>query len=146
MFLFCIHKLSYNFWRHSKGTSIKLLLLPILLYANWEFLSSFIELGISNPFANIFLISGYLPDSKPDDPHYRKTYWDIAFLIYHIVFFSFTREMVAIYISKPAAKYFGIKRSKFDRFGEQAYALFYFVIFGAWGYVRVFLDCFFLPV
>ena len=53
--------------------------------------------------------------------------------------------MVAIYISKPAAKYFGIKRSKFDRFGEQTYALFYFAIFGAWGYVRVFLDCFSYP-
>jgi very-long-chain ceramide synthase len=117
------------------------------LYANWEILSPFLELGISNPFAKIFLISGYLPDSKPDDPYYRKTYWDLAFLLYHIVFFSFTREMVAIYISKPASKYFGIKRSKLDRFGEQTYALLYFTIFGAWGYVRVFfLDCFFLPV
>jgi acyl-CoA-dependent ceramide synthase len=109
-------------------------------------LSSFLELGISNPFANIFLISGYLPDSKPDDPHYRKTYWDVAFLLYYVVFFSFTRETVAIYVSKPTAKYFGLKRSKFDRFGEQTYALFYFTIFGAWGYVRGFLYRFFLPV
>lgn len=142
MFLFYTYKLSFNFWRHFKGASIKLLLLPILLYANWEFLSSFLELGISNPFANIFFISGYLSDSKLDDPHYRKTFWDVAFLLYYIVFFSFTREMVAIYVSKPTAKYFGLKRSKFDRFGEQTYALFYFTIFGTWGYVRVFLDCF----
>jgi acyl-CoA-dependent ceramide synthase len=109
-------------------------------------LSSFLELGISNPFANIFLISGYLPDSEPDDPHYRKTYWDVAFLLYYVVFFSFTREMVAVYVSKPAVQYFGLKRSKSDRFGEQTYALFYFTIFGAWGYVRGFLYRFFLPV
>jgi len=43
--------------------------------------------------------------------------------------------MIAIYVSKPAARYFGLKRaSKIDRFGEQTYALFYFMIYGAWGY------------
>ena len=145
-FILHTYKLSYNFWCYFKGASIKLLLFPIMLYANWEFLSSFLELGTSNPFANIFFISGYLPDSKPDDPHYRKSFWDLAFLLYYIVFFSFIRETIAIYVSRPAAKYFGLKRSKFDRFGEQTYALFYFTIFGAWGYVRVFLNCFFLPV
>ena len=146
MFLLHTYKLSYNLWRHFKGASIKLLLLPVLLYANWEFLSTFLELGIANPFTNIFLISGYIPDSKADDPHYQKTFWDVAFLLYYIVFFSFIREMIAIYVTKPAAEFFELKRSKFDRFGEQTYALFYFTIFGAWGYVRVFLDCFFLSV
>lgn len=109
-----------------------------MLYANWELLSPYVALGIQNPFANIFLISGYIPTSKPDDPHYRKTYWDLAFLAYYVIFFSFVREMIAIYVSKPAARYFGLKRaSKIDRFGEQTYALFYFMIYGAWGYVRV---------
>ncbi|KAF8812532.1 longevity assurance proteins LAG1/LAC1 [Phlegmacium glaucopus] len=122
-------------WAIDPSTSIKFLLLPVLLYANWEFLSLFVELGFSNPFANIFLISGYCPDSKPDEPLYRKTYWDLAFLLYYVVFFSFAREMLAIYVSKPAARYFRLKRaSKIVRFGEQTYSIFYFMFFGAWGY------------
>jgi len=108
------------------------------LYANWEFLSPYVEQNLSNPFAHIFLISGYISDSKSDDPHYQKSYWDLLFLLYYVVFFSFVRETLAIYVSKPAARYFGLKRaSKIDRFGEQTYALFYFMIFGAWGYVRL---------
>ena len=110
------------------------------MYANWELLSPYLEPELPNPFAPIFLISGYIPDSKLDDPRYQKTFWDLAFLAYYVIFFSFIRETISIYVSKPAAKYFGLKRpSKIDRFGEQIYALFYFMIFGAWGYVRAFL-------
>ena len=83
------------------------------------------------------MLSGYIPNSSPEDIRYRKTWWDIAFIGYYIIFFSFVREILAIKVSQPVAKYFGLKReSKIDRFGEQTYALFYFAFFGAWGYVR----------
>jgi len=100
-------------------------------------LGHYLEPGIPNPFAPIFLLSGHIPTSSRDDVRYRKTWWDIAFLGYYVVFFSFVREILAIKVSRPLAKYFGLKReSKIDRFGEQTYALFYFAFFGAWGYVR----------
>lgn len=100
-------------------------------------MGAYLEPGIPNPFAPIFLLSGYIPTSSPEDIRYRKTWWDIVFLGYYIVFFSFVRQILAIKVSQPVAKYFGLKReSKIDRFGEQTYALFYFAFFGAWGYVR----------
>lgn len=116
--------------------SFKLLLVPIILFANWEILGPYLEPGIPNPFAPIFLLSGYIPTSSPEDIRYRKTWSDIAFIIYYVVFFSFVREILAIKVSRPLAKYFGLKReSKIDRFGEQTYAFLYFAFFGAWGYV-----------
>ena len=36
------------------------------------------------------------------------------------------------------ARYFGLKKeAKLERFGEQGYAVVYFGIMGAWGYVRL---------
>lgn len=41
-------------------------------------------------------------------------------------------------MSRPIAKWFGLRReTKIDRFGEQMYALIYFAVMGAWGYVRL---------
>ncbi|KIM46094.1 hypothetical protein M413DRAFT_65240 [Hebeloma cylindrosporum] len=122
-------------WVVDPYLSFKLLLVPIVLYVNWEILAPYLERGIPNPFAPVFLLSGYIPTSSPDDIRYRKTWWDLAFISYYIVFFSFVREILTIKVSRPLAKYFGLKRlSKVDRFGEQTYALFYFAFFGAWGY------------
>lgn len=121
------------------GSALKLLLLPIILYANWELVSPYVKTDTLNPFGNFFLLSGLVPDSKPDDPRYQKTYWDLGFLAYHVVFFSFVRQSLLFYLSRPLAKYFGLKReSKVDRFGEQTYALLYFLTMGLWGFVSVF--------
>jgi hypothetical protein len=117
------------------GSSLALLLLPIILYINWELVSTKFEHSIPNPFAKFFLLSGYIPDSKPNDPQYQKTWWDSVFLAYYVVFFSFVRQAI-FSVSRPIAVYFGIKkRAKIARFGEQAYAFFYFMVFGAWGLV-----------
>ncbi|KAF8973622.1 TLC domain-containing protein [Flammula alnicola] len=81
------------------------------------------------------MITGYIPTSSPEDPRYRKTWWDIPFIAYYVVVFSFIRQLLVIKVSRPLARYFGLKReTKVDRFGEQMYALFYFMFFGAWGY------------
>lgn len=53
----------------------------------------------------------------------------------YIVVFSFIRESLSSKVSRPLAKYFGIRNeNKIDRFAEQMYALVYFTVFGAWGY------------
>ncbi|KAF9534225.1 TLC domain-containing protein [Crepidotus variabilis] len=122
-------------WAIEPGSALKLLLLPIILYANWELVSPYVKTDTLNPFGNFFLLSGLVPDSKPDDPRYQKTYWDLGFLAYHVVFFSFVRQSLLFYLSRPLAKYFGLKReSKVDRFGEQTYALLYFLTMGLWGF------------
>ncbi|KAF9534226.1 TLC domain-containing protein [Crepidotus variabilis] len=122
-------------WAIEPGSALKLLLVPVALYINWELVAPFIETKISNPFGNLFLLTGFIPDSKPDDPRYQKTWWDIGFLIYYVVFFSFARQALLFYVSRPLAKYFKLKRtSKMDRFGEQMYAMIYFIIMGLWGF------------
>ena len=127
----------YQLCQPSSGTSFKLLILPVILYLNWEFVSLFVETNISNPFAKFFLISGYIPDSQPGDPRYQKTWWDLIFLTYYIIFFSFVRQSVVLYIATPLARYFRLRQpSKVARFGEQTYAFLYFTVFGAWGCVR----------
>ena len=120
------------------GISLKLLILPILFYLNWEFVSLFldVDVALSNPFSGVFLLSGYVQHSTPDDPRYQKSWKDLLFLAYYVIFFSFVRQSILIYIARPLAKYFGLRRpAKVDRFGEQTYALIYFAVFGAWGYV-----------
>ncbi|KAF9057653.1 TLC domain-containing protein [Panaeolus papilionaceus] len=122
-------------WIVDPYISFKIILLPVVLYTNWELLAPYVQPGVSNPFAPLFLLSGYVPTSKPDDPRYQKTWQDLLFLAYYIVFFSFIRQAITINISGPLAKYFGLKRqSKIERFGEQVYALIYFSFFGACGY------------
>ncbi|TFK43451.1 TLC domain-containing protein [Crucibulum laeve] len=122
-------------WAVHPASSLKLLLIPIICYLNWELLAPYVEPGLSNPFSHLFLLSGYVPTSSPDDPRYAKSYYDLLFLAYYIVFWSCIRQSLALYVSNPLAKYFGLKReAKIDRFGEQFYAMVYFAFFGAWGY------------
>jgi acyl-CoA-dependent ceramide synthase len=70
---------------------------------------------------------------------YAKSYADLLFIAYYIVFFSFVRQLIAVKACRPIAKYFRLKREKIDRFGEQGYALVYFMVFGTWGLVSVFV-------
>jgi hypothetical protein len=125
--------------------AFKVLLLPIVLYVNWELVSPYVEPGIKNPFGSLFLITGHISSSPPGKPLYAKSYGDLLFIAFHIVFFSLVRQLIAVKACHPIARYFGLKReAKLDRFGEQGYALVYFMVFGAWGFVSVPLD-FLLP-
>ncbi|KAF8913992.1 TLC domain-containing protein [Gymnopilus junonius] len=122
-------------WAVDPVASFKLLLFHLILYLNWEFVAPYVNLGIQNPFAGLFLLKGRVPGTASEDPRYQKSWWDLAFLAYYVVFFSFIRQSVAIRVSRPVAKYFGLKReSKIDRFGEQTYALLYFGASGICGY------------
>ncbi|KAJ7590944.1 longevity assurance proteins LAG1 LAC1 [Mycena floridula] len=135
-------------WAVKPASAFKLLVIPIVLYFNWEiftpltwkFFGPLLQPGTSlekpsNPFGAFFLISHRLPDSPDDAPLYSKGYCDLLFLAYYIVFFSFARQVIAINIAQPIAKYFGIrKETKLDRFGEQFHAVIYWGIMGAWGF------------
>lgn len=118
-----------------------ILALPVVLHFNWVLVAPYVgQPGQTDPYGKIFRLQGRIPSSPPDDPLYRKTYWDLAFIAYYVVFFSFVRQLITVNISTPIAKYFGLrKEAKINRFGEQMYAFWYFMISGACGVVRGFL-------
>ncbi len=133
-------------WAVQPSSALKLLLVPVVLYANWEFLAPYLSPGASNPFGSVFLLSGRLETSPHNDPRYAKTWWDLAFLVYYIVFWSFVRQSLAAQVFQPLARYFRLKKpAKVERFCEQGYALVYFGFFGTWGYVSLtkLVSCFF---
>jgi len=112
-----------------------MLLIPVVLYLNWELLAPYVAKGIPNPFAPLLFISHPVESSTPDDPRYQKGYLDLVFLAYYVIFWSFVRQFVTLYACLPIARYFGIKKeAKLDRFGEQGYSFVYWGIMGAWGY------------
>ncbi|KAJ7908263.1 longevity assurance proteins LAG1/LAC1 [Mycena leptocephala] len=138
-------------WAIEPAEAFKLLLVPIVLYINWELLTPhlttlleplapligpYLSNGrLTNPFGPMFLLSGKVPTSDPDDPRYAKDWCDLLFLAYNIVFFSCFRQLVTVNICRPVAKYYGLKKeAKLDRFGEQGYAVVYFLLTGAWGF------------
>ncbi|KAH0839876.1 longevity assurance proteins LAG1/LAC1 [Lanmaoa asiatica] len=117
------------------ASSLKFLLIPLVLYINWEVLAPFVAQDSPNPFGPLLFISYRIPSSPDSDVRYRKGYLDLVFVAYYIVFFSFVRQIITINICHSIARYFGIKRlAKLDRFGEQGYAFVYFAVMGAWGY------------
>jgi len=107
-----------------------MLLLPIFLHNIWTIFTTLILSRHSpSPFSPLFFISHPTPSPTDDssDPRYRKGWFDLVFLAYHIVFFSFVRQTVIYRICYPIAQYFGIrKEGKLTRFGEQGYAIAYF--------------------
>jgi acyl-CoA-dependent ceramide synthase len=118
------------------ASALKLLIIPVVLYINWEFFAPFFAKDLPNPFSPLIFISHYIPNSLPDDPRYAKGYLDLLFVVYYIIFFSFARQTIMISLCRPLAQYFGIRKpAKIDRYGEQGYALVYFGLMGAWGFV-----------
>ncbi|CEL63838.1 hypothetical protein RSOLAG1IB_05602 [Rhizoctonia solani AG-1 IB] len=122
-------------WMREPASSFKLLLIPLVLYGNFELVTRYIlEQPYSNPFAPLLFISHRLADSEPSDPRYSKGWLDLAFLAYYVIFFSFVRQSVTIHIIRPLAMKLGVhKEAKLDRFAEQGYAVLYFGIFGSLG-------------
>ncbi|KIM68795.1 hypothetical protein SCLCIDRAFT_13535 [Scleroderma citrinum Foug A] len=120
-------------WVVNPASSFKMLVVPIILFLNWELLGHFVAPNLPNPFGPLLFIS-YPITSKSGEARYAKGYLDLAFIAYYIIFFSFLRQVVTIRLCQRIARYFKIKRrSQLDRFGEQAYALAYFAIMGSWG-------------
>ncbi|KAF7355398.1 TLC domain-containing protein [Mycena sanguinolenta] len=119
-------------WVIDPAASFRLLLIPVVLYLNWNLLTPHLhpllapylpslapylptpDASLPNPFGALFLLSGRIPSSPPSDPPLR--------------------QLVTVTFFRRVAKYYGIqKEAKLDRFGEQGYAIVYFGITGAWG-------------
>ena len=127
--------------------SLKVLLVPIILYVNWQLVSpilvqfipqgnTYLSSDLPNPFAQFFLLSHPVPSLDEENLRYQKGWSDLLFIAYYGVFWSLIRQSLSIYLLKPMARYYGIKREqKLDRFAEQGYAVVYFAVMGAWGYV-----------
>ena len=60
---------------------------------------------------------------------------DLVFIASYVVFFSFVRQIFILHVFRAFARWYGIKKSKFDRFGEQGYAVVYWGTVSVWGYV-----------
>ncbi|EKD02674.1 ceramide synthase component, Lag1p [Trichosporon asahii var. asahii CBS 8904] len=88
-----------------------------------------IDLGMTGPIK--FNPFKYLlfPCNKQPNGKYTKGLGDLAFIAYYIVFWSFVRQFVTLYILRPMAKRLGIRPAKVPRFTE----LFYFGIMGVAG-------------
>ncbi|KAM5540479.1 hypothetical protein V8D89_005937 [Ganoderma adspersum] len=124
-------------WVVVPTSSLKILLFFFVLWANWELLSPYVAEDVPNPFTPLLFISHPIPSSSDDDPRYQKGYLDFAFLAYYIVFWSFVRQAITIYLCRPIGRWFGLKKeAKLDRFGEQGYAMIYFAFTASWG-VRI---------
>lgn len=114
-----------------------MLLIVFVLWANWEIAAPYVAKDIPNPLTPLIFISHRVPTSSNEDPRYQKGYLDLAFIAYHIVFWSFIRQSITLYICRPVARWFGIKKeTKLSRFAEQGYAVIYFGVMGPWGIVR----------
>jgi very-long-chain ceramide synthase len=121
--------------------SLRILLVPPFLYVLWTvFAPCFFgeETASRNPFGPIFLLTGYIPESSEDDPRYAKTWYDLVFIAYYIVFFSFVRQVIAVNLAQRIVLSYGIrlKEGKIERLGEQLYAVLYFTATGISGYVK----------
>jgi hypothetical protein len=91
-----------------------------------------------NPFASANFISYPLPPRLGDAAaHYDYGRRDVAFLLFYLLVFSFTRQATVEYVLRPLAKYAGLRReAKILRFCEQGYTFLYFSISGSYGIVR----------
>ena len=117
------------------ASSFKIIASVIALYINWEVITPHVIPGLANPFAPLIFISHRIESSPPDDPRYAKGYMDLVFIASYVVFFSFVRQIFILHVFHPFARWYGIKKSKFDRFGEQGYSVVYWGTMSVWGYV-----------
>ncbi|KAF8312227.1 longevity assurance proteins LAG1/LAC1 [Clavulina sp. PMI_390] len=121
-------------WMTVPLSSLKLLGIVFVMWANWELITPFVAPDLANPFAPLIFISYRIPDSPADAPKYAKGPLDLLFLLYYVIVWSFVRQSLTLHILRPLARRLGIKKSaKLDRFGEQGYALLYFSFFGSLG-------------
>lgn len=68
------------------------------------------------------------------DPHHTSQ--DFAFLLNHIITFSFIRQFATLHVLRPLALEIGIRGSKVLRFQEQSYCMVYWGISGLFGVVN----------
>ncbi|KAK4512123.1 uncharacterized protein ATC70_013366 [Mucor velutinosus] len=105
-------KLADFFNRHQIDLPVKIIL-PILI-------GHFLHLDICDKF---IYISGRLPNGL-----YKKSLWDIAFLFFYFLVFTFLRAAAMEYVLKPMSVYLKVPRGKKLRFAEQSWLVIYYSI------------------
>ncbi|BFZ57700.1 sphingosine N-acyltransferase lag1 [Savitreella phatthalungensis] len=86
-----------------------------------------------NPVSRFLFVSYPIRGSTPQV--YGKGYWDLAFVGFYVVVFTFTREFCMQFILAPVARFYGLRKGKVQRFMEQGYTIMYFscsASFGIW--------------
>lgn len=117
-------------WMIRPSSSFKLLIGPLVLAALWAVVLP----DHDNPWARLVWVSNRIPDTPEGFVAYAKSYWDLAFIAYYIIVWSFVRQSLTIYLLKPIARHYGIRKpAKLDRFAEQGYAVIYFTALGSLG-------------
>nr|GAT57344.1 longevity assurance proteins LAG1/LAC1 [Mycena chlorophos] len=115
-------------WIVQPAQAAKLLVIPLVGSGAWRLISP----NSPNPFHAFFLISNNV-DSVQN--RYAKSWADILFVAFYVVFFAFFRQIVVVSVGERAAVAFGItRRGKIVRFGEQTYAFVYYSLASAWGW------------
>lgn len=130
-------------WMTSPASSAKLASIFLIGYANWRIFTP----NTPNPFEPFLFLSHRVPTAEVllmepstvfsgDTVRYQKGWYDLAFLSFYVVVFSFLRQASLLYIFKPFAVWWGIKNPvKQERLMEQGYAMLYWGTFGAIGIV-----------
>ncbi|KAI4258612.1 MAG: hypothetical protein LQ352_001147 [Teloschistes flavicans] len=124
-------------FRHTWANPLIIILLVLTLYGIYPKptnpLSSAIFLSYPLHPSDLLIPAAVRAD--PNAPlHYGKGPKDFAFVAFYIVVLSFTREFIMQRILRPIARWFKItRRTKQNRFLEQAYTAIYFGISSPYG-------------
>lgn len=127
-------------WLVSPFKTLQIILLTISTWFLIERLTPYS--GPSNPLSRLLFISYPLPRELGEtEQKFGKGGYDLCFLGFYIIVFSFLRQSITEYLIRPLAKRLGLKtESKQARFMEQAYAVVYFSASGAFGLVSLYLS------
>ncbi|GAA5909748.1 uncharacterized protein JCM6883_004622 [Sporobolomyces salmoneus] len=121
-------------WLVSPLKTFQLISLTVVAWYSLEHFTTQYS-GPSNPLSRLLFISHRLaPQLGETETKYGKGYYDLTFLGFYIIVFSFLRQSITEFMIRPLAKKLGLKtESKQARFMEQAYAVVYFSCSGAFG-------------
>ncbi|TIA68397.1 hypothetical protein E3P91_04089 [Wallemia ichthyophaga] len=116
----------------SPVTSLKMIVITLVAWLNWRVFTP----DAPNPLTPLLFLSNPVP-RHADDPlsttRYAKSYYDILFVLFYVIVFSFLRQFITLYILHPFAVKIGTKPAKIPRFLEQAYTFLYFLSAGSIG-------------
>ncbi|CAO1632629.1 unnamed protein product [Parajaminaea phylloscopi] len=128
-------------WMTVPASALKIASIFVIGYVNWRIFTP----NTTNPFEPFLFLSHRVPVAQVllqepkaaltgDTVRYQKGYYDLCFLVFYVVVFSFIRQSTTLYVFKPFAKWWGIKNeTKQLRLMEQGYAILYWGSFGAFG-------------
>jgi len=123
------HPFSARMLIQSPASALKLLLIPLVLYINWEFWPH-MSPRISPTFCGRSYLYRTISQPLLQTTHVMPRYLYLVFVAYYIIFFSFVRPNGTISLCRPLARHFAITKQTKIADGEQGHALVYFGLMG----------------